>query len=406
MTGHAARRERCPGSVGRVQGGGRVRREPWAAYSACQKRLRGEDVLFVREGRVLAQDGPSWSLYCVSAGHGGAAAANYVRRHLWKTLGPLLPSATLPDHDGQDFEEFAERCRVAVVKAFMKVGEQFRAEAPADTSGELGAQQHLMGEKNVTLPSSGARLLMGSRSLWDSMHWENAAQVTRRTPIRDAASTLIDLATLMGKSSVRQETSALVVDMVPPGAGTHYKRSEGFEWGRVGKRCVQCSRRVCLCGAPMDCGQSDEVEGVDVRIVAEVDGWDIIRTVMEEAHADSCSSMMMKVRLGLPAEQPRPAQNRRRAAGYSYPERVSVPRSDPVQGLLCGVSFRTSTTAGGSTHRTLRDHRAITCLNDHFGCLPKVAFRRKDGTKWLKRNPRVLPCMGEYEPLWGEESSW
>ncbi|CAD7701096.1 unnamed protein product [Ostreobium quekettii] len=70
------------------------------AHSACQKIRTGQDALLARKGLSSAEAGPSWSLYCVCAGHGGVEAANYVRDGLWRELRALLPRQAMPEREG------------------------------------------------------------------------------------------------------------------------------------------------------------------------------------------------------------------------------------------------------------------------------------------------------------------
>eukprot|EP00803_Ostreobium_quekettii_P005196 evm.model.scf_109.1 EVM.evm.TU.scf_109.1 scf_109:30719-31436(+) len=70
---------------------------PAAEYSACQRGLKGEDVVIVREARPVVEGGPAWGLYCICDGHGGTVAANYVKSHMWRALGPLLPREPAPE---------------------------------------------------------------------------------------------------------------------------------------------------------------------------------------------------------------------------------------------------------------------------------------------------------------------
>jgi len=487
---------------------------PHAQYSAAHKRLKGEDVAFAREGRVLAQDGPTWSLYCLASGHGGAGAANYVRQRLWRVLGPLLPSTHIPDHEGQEFEDFAQRCRVAVVKAFMKVGEQFRAEAPSDTSGtavvaallcgrlltvvnvgdggavlDADGQPRLLtpshdiasnaaerrrlvdsgaivahqppsvagparcGERSATgslrvwpggatvsrsigdngvgdsslscphvcqvlIPASGVRLLMGSRHLWDTIHWENAATVTRSTPIKDAASTLIDLAALLGSGSPRVEMSAIVVGVAAKARtepchaatgimGIDQVVGEGKDGAGIG--CVASDRRGFRSTSPKTHRRVGETARKEsdcskARVVANLDGWGMARAVLE-AHNDSCSSLMeMKNMFG--TDLASTARHCRRSAGYSYPERIKVPRGGSPEGQLQGTGMRIgavtlSAPPSSPAVGVEQSDCKVMCAKSlagcqgrlgMVGCMPKAGL---GGVKWWKRGCRGTPTTEE-----------
>ncbi|CAD7704030.1 unnamed protein product [Ostreobium quekettii] len=108
---------------------------PATKFSACQRLLQDEDVVFVHERLRNGKSGPAWSLYCVCDGHGGTEAANHVRARLWKTLGPRLPESPLPEMDSPDFEQFALKIRTAMVNTFVKIGEKFVIETCEDKSG-------------------------------------------------------------------------------------------------------------------------------------------------------------------------------------------------------------------------------------------------------------------------------
>ncbi|CAD7695833.1 unnamed protein product [Ostreobium quekettii] len=105
------------------------------AYSTCQRRVKGEDVALAREGLTKEAGGPTWSLYGICDGHGGAVAANYVTGNMWRALRPRLPAAP-PNHaSAEDFDAFGRQVRAAVVAAFTSIGAQFERDVAADTSG-------------------------------------------------------------------------------------------------------------------------------------------------------------------------------------------------------------------------------------------------------------------------------
>ncbi|CAD7695002.1 unnamed protein product [Ostreobium quekettii] len=69
---------------------------PRPQFSVDKRAVRGEDVVFVREAFAETEGGEEWSLYCICDGHGGAGTAAFVRAHLRKILGPLVPKTPLP----------------------------------------------------------------------------------------------------------------------------------------------------------------------------------------------------------------------------------------------------------------------------------------------------------------------
>eukprot|EP00803_Ostreobium_quekettii_P008420 evm.model.scf_173.1 EVM.evm.TU.scf_173.1 scf_173:4518-8561(+) len=192
---------------------------PRARYSVCKRSAKGEVVVFVREAFAATEDGEEWSLYCVCDGHGGAGAANYVRAHLRKVLSPLLPKAPPPPARTKGFQDFCLHVREAVIEAFVKIEHMFFTEI----SGELSGREVLRWINSyrswvhkISLPESGARLLMGSSGLWDMVEWAEAVEAIRWTPIKSAASKLIDHAIRDRNWAVSQDSSALVVDILPP----------------------------------------------------------------------------------------------------------------------------------------------------------------------------------------------
>jgi len=108
---------------------------PRVRRSTCQKRVKGEELVFVREGASRGGEGPSWSLYCVCDGHRGRGAALYVKDHLWSVLAPLLPRTRLPEDYGRDFSRFSMKVSAAITEALLEVGEQFAAHSNDLVSG-------------------------------------------------------------------------------------------------------------------------------------------------------------------------------------------------------------------------------------------------------------------------------
>ncbi|CAD7702701.1 unnamed protein product, partial [Ostreobium quekettii] len=118
---------RSRGPIGRPSKVATGRGSTGAAVSSStsQRRVRGEDVAFAREGACRCEGGPVWDLFCVCDGHAGSGAAKFVRRHLWSVLGPLLPRSCPPSCEREDFGKFAEKVSAAVIDAFAEIGEQF-----------------------------------------------------------------------------------------------------------------------------------------------------------------------------------------------------------------------------------------------------------------------------------------
>lgn len=69
-----------------------------------------------------------WSVYAVCDGHGGSAAAKYVRKHLGPVLAKLLPSGNPPPARSDECDEFCHAVRQALVKTFVSLHDAFASE--------------------------------------------------------------------------------------------------------------------------------------------------------------------------------------------------------------------------------------------------------------------------------------
>eukprot|EP00803_Ostreobium_quekettii_P003280 evm.model.scf_241.1 EVM.evm.TU.scf_241.1 scf_241:21632-26863(-) len=296
MAGGAVADDGVRGEEGRPAGGdppavesGPEPEGPCARHSRCQRRVNDEDVLFVREGLARSAGGQPWSLYAVCDGHGGAMAANYVMGHLWRVLGPLLPASGLPHRQSPAFDHFASEVRTAVATAFVKIGQQFAIDVSADKSVHLmkGLGRTLVIEQSycrnvmaqVCVPDAGTRLIMASAGLWGRLHWEEAAQATRRCPVAGAARRLVAAAASNGPAPPAEDISALVLDMLPKKGGTFPRlvrnRAKAAGAGPRGRRPrLSAYLRRCLGARP----SGDPPLGSEVlRTVAMVDGWELVR---------------------------------------------------------------------------------------------------------------------------------
>eukprot|EP00803_Ostreobium_quekettii_P008213 evm.model.scf_3526.1 EVM.evm.TU.scf_3526.1 scf_3526:1803-2693(-) len=144
---------------------------------------------------------------------------------------------------------------------------------------------------------------MGSSGLWDMIHWADAAESIRRVAIDDAASRAVGLAMLENNWSLRRDTTALALDVLLP---------DGEDFPKVVKAKLRRKRlkgrqafgfcRDHLC--PLKGLKSVQQGGAgwsydDAQIVANIDGWVFLEAEQQaQARAD-----------------------RRRSAGYAYPER-------------------------------------------------------------------------------------
>lgn len=147
----------------------------------------------------------------------------------------------------------------------------------------------------VIVPTSGARLIMGSAGLWGMVHWEEGALITRRTALKEAAAKIISEALSQSNWSMSEDASTLVVDMLPPRPGGFpkiVKQKLRREQRRKGRGCcLGLGARICDSlwrwgGSQLD-ADCDKLE-----IIAKVDGWELVKRTLEVCPNDSCSSLM------------------------------------------------------------------------------------------------------------------
>ncbi|CAD7695834.1 unnamed protein product [Ostreobium quekettii] len=131
----------------------------------------------------------------------------------------------------------------------------------------------------VCVPDAGTRLIMASACLWGRLHWEEAAQATRRCPVAGAARRLVAAAASNGPAPPAEDISALVLDMLPKKGGTFPRlvrnRAKAAGAGPRGRRPrLSAYLRRCLGARP----SGDPPLGSEVlRTVAMVDGWELVR---------------------------------------------------------------------------------------------------------------------------------
>eukprot|EP00803_Ostreobium_quekettii_P003281 evm.model.scf_241.2 EVM.evm.TU.scf_241.2 scf_241:29890-34548(-) len=238
------------------------------AYSTCQRRVKGEDVALAREGLTKEAGGPTWSLYGICDGHGGAVAANYVTGNMWRALRPRLPAAP-PNHaSAEDFDAFGRQVRAAVVAAFTSIGAQFERDVAADTSGlDVSVLK-------AWVPMNGVRMTIGSAGLWDLTHWKQAARTTSRTPITTCAAKVVADAETQHRRPIANDVTALVVDMLPEQTSSYTMKRNGSKFGLHLNHWIACLIHSCLT-------RPEGVGGVladrRLRVIARVDGRDIVQ---------------------------------------------------------------------------------------------------------------------------------
>eukprot|EP00803_Ostreobium_quekettii_P006997 evm.model.scf_65.4 EVM.evm.TU.scf_65.4 scf_65:25408-30186(-) len=248
---------------------------PEVRLSTSQRRVKGEDVVFMREGASRSPGAPSWSLYCICDGHRGAGAAKYVKRHLWSALAPLLPRTRPAGCESEDFRQFALKVSTAVVEALVE----------------------------AVLPLRRTRLLMGSDGLWDMIQWQKAPRMIRDTPIAAAASRLVSGALSAWGGPAQDDTTAMVLDILPARGGP-----AGPAPPAAGKTAAKKERKFggllssCLCLAPEIGEASNRSADPDqqLRTLARIDGIDLIRS---SANGLGCRISMASARARQKAEE-------------------------------------------------------------------------------------------------------
>eukprot|EP00803_Ostreobium_quekettii_P003282 evm.model.scf_241.3 EVM.evm.TU.scf_241.3 scf_241:44357-45814(-) len=134
---------------------------------------------------------------------------------------------------------------------------------------------------------------MGSSGLWDLINWEEAALVSRRVSNKDAAARIVTLAMIQNNWTIRLDTSVLVVDVLPPNEGDFpklvkqkLKRRRARE--HRGARLLRLFRRTSLGSR----SSRADLHCDDPQIVANIDGWMLLKAALEATLNDSCSSLM------------------------------------------------------------------------------------------------------------------
>ncbi|CAD7701097.1 unnamed protein product [Ostreobium quekettii] len=182
--------------------------------------------------------------------------------------------------------------------------------ATARSIGDVPAGEHVMACPHVfqiMLPEAGARLVMGSTGLWELMKWEDAAQAAGPGPIKDAAPKLVEAAAQQKHRSSGSDVSALVVDVILE-EGEIPRAADGRRGGERGQG-AGCkgpgegsARRLCgllpgICGGMRKerLGPGPDVwrcRPDESQVVANIDGWMMLKTALEAKLDDSCSSAM------------------------------------------------------------------------------------------------------------------
>ncbi|CAD7701095.1 unnamed protein product [Ostreobium quekettii] len=465
---------------------------PSVKYSFSQQQTKGQDVVFVQEGLTRREDGPTWSVYCACDGHAGVAAARFVRDRLWEALGPLLPTRRMPLYKTDGFKNFALEVRLAVVKAFVAVGQRFKADLPNDASGttatlallcgrlltvanvgdtdavldlgtdaflattnhkiassdaeyarlakagveiaalapsltqpakpgessvgpircwpggltvarsvgDIEAGAHIISSPHVlqvSLPRSGARLLMGTGGLWDLIHWEEAAQMARRALTEDAAQRVMNLAMLQNNWSIRLDTSILVIDVLPGDRGDFPKLVKAKMRRRQaagGEQACDCDLRQCLLRRSSKKGRENlGMNCDDYEVVSRTDGADAVSPPPN----DSCSSFpdLLSRSEGVEHKKVQAKARCGKAAGYSQGRRSSAGSS--IDKRLAPVSMRRSSAARTSAAAQAKPYISCPSIRSPGRSLEKSPRKSGSSPKYCqtcgKRNSGSMDCL-------------
>eukprot|EP00803_Ostreobium_quekettii_P006996 evm.model.scf_65.3 EVM.evm.TU.scf_65.3 scf_65:16208-23375(-) len=264
-------------------------------HSMCLKRVKGEGLVFVREGVSRRRDGPTWSLFCLCDGHKGTAAAQYVKTHMWSVLGPLLPRGRLPEDYGKDFRRFSLKVSTAIAEAFVEIGEQFAAHYAKKNifSVEINLRFDPTRIRPLTckviVPAAGLRVLMGSHGLWDMICWGDAAEVLRAANVRTAASEIVNAAVAESGGTYKDDTTALVLDVVAPAEDVAATSGKEHVFQKTGAAAEERANGCCRNFAAFLCNYSDSAtaEQWDVGcgrllVLSKVDGLELVRASVDE----------------------------------------------------------------------------------------------------------------------------
>ena len=227
----------------------------------------------------------------------------------------------------------------------------------------------------VVVPKSGARVVMGSDGLWDLVDWEDAVKIVRWTPIRKAASRIMTQALFQNDWSFTDDTTALVVDILPPGCEdftVQIRQKLKREQNEKKEKNCRWDLRNCFCGTPRNLGESEEDPDCDrVTIVASIDGWELLKQALRASPNDSCSSLM-ELTCGLFDEFGNVAElEGEKAYCYSVTNKPSFGRMSPrdewrssdcrsSQGSKCSSERRIS-----GSHKLSHSHR---CSGERPSC--------------------------------------
>lgn len=105
--------------------------KPRASHAFSQEQLKGEDVVFVHDHLEKLHSDPdkmcNWSLYCVCDGHGGAAAAQFLKERMGANLVKRLPLGNPPEVMKRE-HPWMEDVRMALINTFMWMDDEFEKE--------------------------------------------------------------------------------------------------------------------------------------------------------------------------------------------------------------------------------------------------------------------------------------
>eukprot|EP00803_Ostreobium_quekettii_P008039 evm.model.scf_1092.3 EVM.evm.TU.scf_1092.3 scf_1092:33914-35554(-) len=140
----------------------------------------------------------------------------------------------------------------------------------------------------MCLPDGATRLIMGSSGLWSAIHWQEAAQVTRRATTGNAAALLVREAASQQRCPT-EDVTALVVDLLPPTRARFPRLVKESLTKRAAGSVASCrawNLPACLTlGLKFPANLDRALPGDLLRMVAKIDGWDLLESAIRHEGA-------------------------------------------------------------------------------------------------------------------------
>lgn len=153
--------------------------------------------------------------------------------------------------------------------------------ALARSIGDVMAGKHVVGSpcvSQVILPKTGSRLVMASDGLWDLISMEDAAEVSRWAPIKQVASKLVTQAVFQNNWSFTDDTSVMVLDILPANQYDFPKLVKGKQKRRrLADRPSDKGLFSCFYGGKnLNSKANTDVQCDELEWIAQIDGVDLV----------------------------------------------------------------------------------------------------------------------------------